>query len=302
MTFILAINLSDRIYLAADTLGTKLVNGKREPSEYCMKLIQMSNKDNTSFVSCLFSGNKRFIKYLFNNLTNSFDAGSLDTDINVLISKIDLYLKEIVPLYLGTDSDKRCKMIFAGCSNEPNSVKKFRLDNLSEALGQEAGHIDDAHAVQGMNLGFVSVPDQKIFSYIIDINAGIFELEKVGEMYSMIYGGSKKLSEEQEKFLLKHFLSRRDLEHEGKDIVNFLRNQFTDSIGGAVTFGCIDHRKGMFYSGYELNRTGKFSHTNWSFAIEDEGPIATDPYGRKHNLIKSFYDIPVDEIGHDLEI
>ena len=87
----------------------------------------------------------------------------------------------------------------------------------------EAGHLDDAHAVHGIQFGFVNVPDQKIFSYVIDTKANIFELEKIGEMYSMIYGGSKKLNPDQERLLVKQFLSKRNIEHEGKDIVNFLR-------------------------------------------------------------------------------
>jgi len=302
MTFILAINLSDRIYLASDTLGTKMVDGKRVPSEYCIKLIQMSNKNNTAFISCMFSGNKRFIKYLFNNLTNAFDDGTLDTDINNVISTIDEFFKNIIPLYSGPDSDKRCKIIFAGCSNISDSVKKFRFDNLSDALGPEAGHLDDAHAVHGIQFGFVNIPDQKIFSYVIDTKANMFELEKVGEMYSMIYGGSKKLDPNQEKLLIRHFLSRRDIATEGKDIVNFLRNQFTDAIGGAVTLGCIDYKKSMFYSEYELDRSGKIHDTNWSFIIDDDGPTAIDPYDKRHNLFKPFYDIPIDEIRQDLEI
>jgi|GEM_PF-2097319 len=309
MTFILAVNLSDRIYLAADSMASKIVNGKREVAGYCLKLLNMGPIDQSSHISCLFAGDKAFINYIFRRIDSALDEKTLSTDINELIKQIDQFMKDVVPEYPGPVHKRRCKIIFAGCSNVPNTLKKFRLDNLSDALGPEAGHLDDPIAVQGIQLGFVSVPDQKIFSYIIDVESNKMEIEKIGEMYSLIYGGSKKLTDKEEQTVLKHFLSKRALKDEAKDIVNFLRSKFTDSIGGAVTLGYIDQRKRLIYVGYELDRTGKKHPTNWSFTIKGTsqnqaidpatgtGLIATDPEGREYDIGKGFYDLPTDEEG-----
>jgi hypothetical protein len=138
MTFILGVNLSDRIYLVADSLATKMVNGKREIAGYCLKLLQMGPSDHSAFISCLFAGNKKFINYLFGRIDNALDAKILSTDINELLSQIDPFIKEIVPEYPGPIEHRRCKIIFAGCSNAKGSVKPFKLDNLSQAIGPHA--------------------------------------------------------------------------------------------------------------------------------------------------------------------
>lgn len=304
MTLILGVNLSDKIYLAADSLISRKVGNKYEPAGYCTKLISMSGKDHMphSSFSCMFSGNKSFADYLFRRMDQALDINELSTDINDLISKIDLFMKKVVPEYTGSPVNRVVKIIFAGCSNAPNSVKRFKLENLNKALGPEAGYIDDAHVVQGIQLGFVSVPDQKIFSYVIDDRANQFGIEEVGEMYSVICGGSKKLTEQEKHALLKHFLSKRAEEDEAKDIVNFLRRQFSDTIGGAITLGVIDYRKRLIYFGYDVAKTGKYHHSNWSVKLDDKGLMATDPDGREHNLIDGFYNLTTDKENEKLEL
>ncbi|MEN9912939.1 MAG: hypothetical protein RLY66_347 [Candidatus Parcubacteria bacterium] len=314
MTFILAVNLSDRIYLAADSMATKMVNGKREVAGYCLKLVPMGPMDHSSFVNCLFAGDKAFINYIFKRLDSALDEKIISTDINELLQHIDEFMKRIVPEYPGPIHKRSCKIIFAGSSNISGFVKKFRLDNLSDALGPEAGHLDDPNAVQGIQLGFVSVPDQKIFSYVIDVENNNIGIDEVGEMYSLIYGGSKKLTNEEKRLLLKHFLSKRTHQDEVRDIVNFLRSQFTDSIGGAITLGEIDYRKRLIYTGYKIDRSNKVHHTDWSFTVKVKsgnglidistgtGLIATDPEGKEYDLGQGFYNLGTDEEGYFLEL
>jgi hypothetical protein len=309
MTFILAVNLSDRIYLAADSLVSKRVGDTREPVGYTLKLVSMASERSLigasekssselsanppSLISVMFSGNRSFAHYIFVCLNNGLDSGELSTDINELIQQIDPYLKREVPKYSGSVADRICKIIIAGCSNSKNSVKRFSLENLNNTLGPQAGHIDDAHAVHGIQFGFIDVPDQKIFSYNIDDRDGSFGIDEIGEMYSVIVGGSKKLTKEEKSKLLKYFLNKRDLDIEGKDIIQFIRNNFSDSIGGAITAGYIDHRKRLVYFGYDIDKTGKTHQSNWSFRIEDLPEqtrfMATSPNGEEHDLIENFY-------------
>ena len=309
MTFILAANLSDRIYLAADSLVSRRVGDARESVGYTLKLISMASEQSLieaskknpselsanppSSISVMFSGNRSFAHYVFVCLNYGLDSGELSTDINKLIQQIDSYLKREVPKYNGSAADRICKLIIAGCSTSKNSVKPFSFENLSNALGPQAGHIDDAHAVHGIQFGFVNAPDQKIFSYNIDDRDGSFGIGEIGEMYSVITGGSKKLTEAEKQKLLKYFLSKRNPDSEGKDIVQFIRNNFSDSIGGAVTAGYIDHRKRLVYFGYDIGKTGKTHKSNWSFRIENLPDqtrfMATGPNGEEYDLIESFY-------------
>lgn len=302
MTFILGINLTDRIYLAADTLVTKVVDGKPEVSGYCLKLIPMIDKENKHAVAVLFAGNKSFINFIFKRLADAFETGELDTDINFLAQHIDSFLRKIVPEYPGPHRHKRCKIIFAGCSKLPNSVKKFSLDNLSDALGPEAGQLDDVHAVHGVEFGFVNVPDQKLLSYAIDVDQSIFGPVVIGEMYSIMYGGSRKLRPDEDKFVLRHFLSRREIEPEAKDVINFLRNQFSDTIGGAVALAYIDHHQRPIFTTYEIARTGKMHHTNWSFHIKHGTYVGIGPDGTEYDLGRGFYDLPIADESGNLEL
>ncbi len=320
MTLILALNLTDRIYLAADSLVTRHVGDRKEPAGYMLKLVStgsekdlekaskqpLSELNTPPTVSFLFAGNRLFVHYIFNCINNGLDSGELSTDINKLLLQIDAYLKKVVPLYDGEVNNRICKFIAAGCSNVEPSVKKFRWDNLSDTLGPEAGHIDDINAVHGIQYGFINAPDQKIFSYTIDERNEKFGIDEVGEMYSVISGGSRTLSQQEKNNLLRYFLSKKEPEVEGKNIVNFLRNQFSDSIGGAVTLGYIDHRKRLIYFGYNVDGSGKLHHTNWSFRIENLPQsikfIATSPEGKEYDLIKGFYDFPGDFKDATLEL
>jgi len=209
-------------------------------------------------------------------------------------------------MYKGSASNRICKIIVAGCSNVKDSKKIFNIEGLHDALGPEAGHIDDVNAVHGMQFGYVNVPDQKIFSYTIDERTQVFGLDEIGGMYSVISGGSKNLTSDEKMKLLRYFLSRRDPVKEGMDIINFIRNQFSDSIGGAVTLGYIDYRKRLIYFGYNIDKSGKSHHSNWSFRIDNLPEttkfIATGPDDSEYDLVKGFYDFPGDFKDSNLEL
>ncbi len=223
MTFIVGINLSDRLLLASDTKITKKSGDRREIVGYCIKLQQFVDgefiKENIArlnHIACMFAGNKEFIRFLSAKLSIAFEKKQLPIDINDLIKNIEKYLREIVPKYEG--KNKRCRMIFAGTSSDPNVLKTFEFDRLSYLIGPQAGKIEDPNLVEAINIGeldgrgVIFVPDQKIFSFDIDENRSIFELSEVGKTYSIIDGGAHNLTEERKNELLKYFLNKRDIE------------------------------------------------------------------------------------------
>ena len=322
MTMILAINLSDRIYLAADSLVSRRSGERIEGIGYTLKLVSIASeqsmieannmtpaelsKNPPSSISCMFAGNRSFAHYIFTMLNRGLDSGELNTDINELLKQIDPYLRKAVPKYPGSANDTICKLIVAGCSNAKNSVKPFRLDNLDKVLGSEAGSIQDLHAVHGIQFGFANVPDQKVFSYKIDHRDGSFEIEEIGDMYSVISGGSRNLTPAEKAKLLRFFLTKRNSTDEGMDVVNFIRNQFSDTIGGAITLGEIDYQKRLIYFGYDLDKSGKLHHSNWSFRIDNLPEktrfVAIGPNGEEYDLIESFYGFRGDYSDTSLEL
>jgi hypothetical protein len=84
MTLILGINLSNRLYMVADTLVTKKINGISEPIEYIFKLIQFSSSKFDSYLSVAFAGNRSLAFYIYQKIDNAIDEGVLSTDIEEL--------------------------------------------------------------------------------------------------------------------------------------------------------------------------------------------------------------------------
>ena len=310
MTFILGINLSDRLILAADTKISKLnEEKKRETVGYCVKLHQFSNgEENTNdarFVSCMFAGNKRFAMYLAGELTKAFENKKLPTDIIELKNRIDGFMKKIISLYTGKSVEKKCKMIFAGVSAR---VKTFDVERLSEIVGDGAGagKIEDVNIAESMKLGWnngvgrlVGVPHQSLFSFVISERDGKFGILEEANTFRLIDGGSYILDGEKRKEILKYFLNKREISQEGKDVVNYIRNLYNETIGGAITLGYIDKRGAMVNVEYGIDRSKSKSKTNWSLKIIGNTFLAIDPSGEEFDLAKGWYQ---DEDDGGLEI
>ncbi len=310
MSLILAINLTDKIILATDSKISKRVNDERRIVGYCTKLVQYNDqvldadkvvktkKELGNFISCMFAGDKNFSLFIHNRLSNAFETGELSTDINITREQVTDFFTKIVPQYSGS---KKCLIIFAG--NSSKNIKSFSFKRLSEIIGPEAGSLEDANIAGAMQ--FVSekndttplmnintksfLPDQVVFSFEIDEMNHKFGIGKVGGTYSIVAGGSTLISKDLEDKILRYFLSRRDIKAEASDIINFIRNNFSDTIGGAVVLGTIGLDGGLHYVGYQLNRTGNLSDKNWSLEIDDKKFLAIDPHGEKIDLIDGFF-------------
>lgn len=287
--------------MVADTLVTRLnASGEFEPVDYTLKNVQFSSKDMKSFVSCSFAGNRALSFFFFKKIQNAIEEGVLSTDINQLLLQIPDFLKETIISYEGSGSNRICKMIFAGISLK--TKKLFNLKNLSKAIGNEAGHINDRFAVQGISSGFVDVPDQKMFSFLIDERVGKFGIEEIGDMYSVITGGSADISEEEKRSMVKHFATYNTIEKESQEIIQYFRNNFSKTIGGAITLSYMENNDpGFHHAGYVIDRQNPNFHvSNWSLNIENMH--ATDPEGKVHDLVKSFYSLNNFDNNCDMQL
>jgi hypothetical protein len=181
-------------------------------------------------------------------------------------------------------------MIFAGISHKSNQFKPFNSKSFSDIFGPEGGRIEDDNVIFAMQNGFkfLPVPDQKIFSFKIRESKSEFEIGKVGDVYSVIEGGSTKISDEIKKNLQKIFLNKRTIEEEAKDVINLLREHYSDTIGGAITFGWIDKKGRLIPVTYDVR--GKNIDLNWSIKKIENRAIAIDPKGKEHDLVKNFFE------------
>ena len=315
MTFILAANLSDRILLAADTVATKKKSdGTREVVCYYPKLQHFSNgKPGDQFLACLFAGDLEFAKFLSGELRSAIDAKTLPADIVLLHAALPDFLTVTVPKFTGL---KRATFILAGTAYD-GSLRTINFDHISRLLGGSAGRIDDPVLVQAMQMASkigglekwkgkvpVILPRQEIFQVKIDEERGLLEISDSHGSHSLITAGTKLLTDTEEDTILRHFLDSRDIEHEGKDLVNYIRNQFSDSIGGAVMLGTMkgDVRNGaMSYVTYDIDRDPlKPLPRNWSFRIDNTSIFAVDPYGVSIDLLTSHYGSGHEASGLDL--
>lgn len=304
MSFILAANLSDRILLATDTVATKkLPDGSREVFCYYPKLQHFSNgKPGNQFVACLVAGDLKFARFITGELASAIDARVIPADIVKLHEALPNFLANVLPKFEGM---KRGTFILAGTAHD-GTLRTINFDNMSRILGASAGKIDDPILVQAMQMASkigglekwggkipVMKPRQEIFQVKINEDESLLEISDLFGSYSLITAGTKLLTPTESDGILRHFLDRRDIENEGRDLVNFMRNQFSDSIGGAVMLGTMntDVQNGaLTYVTYDIARNPeKPLPLNWSFKIDDQGMFAVDPQGNTVDLLKSHF-------------
>lgn len=300
MTLIMAFNLTDRIIIAGDTKLTNSHTG--ETVGYCIKVLQFSDKEKKNFFSCAFAGNKQFALYIARRIDEALEKETLDTDINWLIDNIDSFLKQVTPEYEGEEKTKSAFMIFAGVSKNSELLKAFDEEAFSEVFGTEGGRVEDENLLFALQTGFVALPtrEQKIFSYKIDSSSGVFELGKIGNVYSFLFGGSTSIEEGVQKQIRKIFLDKRDIKDEAKDVINLLRSKYSKTIGGAVTVGVIGQDGILKPVGYELDRSGKEHHTNWSIRYADNKILGISPTEEEIDLVEGFYKIGTSEASLEL--
>lgn len=139
MTLIAGLNLSDRLYLLADSRVT--VNKNIKIDNVC-KIMPIYGKnvldypcDNDNYISLAVAGNLEFANFLYQEISKAFKNKELSGDIRELYTDIDKFIKPKVDYWLSTlkkDYKKHCCLLFAGSCNDRN--KKIDLRKLKELV------------------------------------------------------------------------------------------------------------------------------------------------------------------------
>lgn len=317
MTLILAANLSDRILLACDTLVSRQnKDGTRDVVCYYPKLQQYANVENgkaVRFVSALFAGDLAFARYLAKEIAGAMDQNKLSADIDELRETLLDFLSDVMPKFEGR---KKATIIFAGGAYD-GSLRMYDFHRLNQIIGPSGFKIEDPVAVQAMQMASgngvmkkwggkvpIMYPRQAIFQVRLNEDEQVFEIGDSLGCFQLLVAGSRELNQEQQEEFLRYFLDNRPIEGEGKDIVNYIRNQFSGSIGGGVMLGIIDGRKGaggMTNVVYDIDRNpDNPSDQDWSFSIEEGRPKVTDSAGNVIDLLQSHFQEIDQEAGLEL--
>lgn len=290
MTFILGINLTDRLYLASDTkISRKMPDGSFQALAHSMKLISFVGNGIEESVSCAFSGDVSFAKFLMSQMSKDFGS-KLVTDIVTLNGQIGEYFEGVVKQWPYKNFDNKpctssgenifCQFIFGGVQR--GALNRIDFGHLSNLLGPEAGQINDINLVNAMPLKGVipGVVYKSIFSVVVGTRG--VEVGELGPIYSVIANRSPEDNAKMLKELFPYFKDKRPILDEARDIINYIRNHYNEVVGGGVVLGYIDEKERLINVGYDIDRKGKISDKNWSL----EGPELklVDPYGKKTEL------------------
>lgn len=287
MTFVLGINLSDRIYLAADTQVSD--SSTQADRGHCMKIMSFADKDRTASISCAYAGDKKFIKYLVNEIAEACQNGRLSLDIFKFKEQITDFIKKATTKELAENLTKKAKIIFAGESLTPHALKRWDFgESMSRLMNEQGFRINDPHALTAMQFGVVECRPQHMFAFKIREATNEFGIsDKGGGAYTTISAGSSDLTTQEEKDLLRFFLYHGDPNIEPTAIAEFLKSKFSTTIGGAVTMGIIGPKSKV--PGHLIHFENEVSSTSWPVKHEAGKIYTIDRVGKKIDLITNFY-------------
>lgn len=310
MTFIMGLNLTDRLYLAADSKVTaRQKDGSVQDRGYCIKLLNFANKQNTAFMSCAIAGNKRFARFICGQIAEDCQNEKVSLDIHEFRRSIEEYLRSIIRDYPKAEG-RRCQLLFAGVGQKvgeyakPFDGEKFHKI-FSAKFGEGGGRIDDGSLAGAIQLGAILNHDHRMF--LVEIEGDEIVVKDGGGAYSVLVGGSKhrwqqgyKWDEIHSEGLAAYFLDKRTPEKETEDVLNFMRRGFNDVIGGAVMIEFIDARRRPIPVAYQIGK-GTNPALNWSIDYQN-GIWGIDSEGSRYNLLDGFYKDEPADAGLDLEI
>src|SRR5574343_807875 len=151
MTMIIGLNLSNRLYLAADSRVTSFSEKNQQiigTSDNILKIMPLWGKNildqgffDENYISMAVAGNVEVATYFYNEITQSLKNGGLNTDIRIFYDQIDNFIKDRVnywTLTLGKPY-KNCTLLFAGISPTRNKqINLTKLQSLILTFEQEA--------------------------------------------------------------------------------------------------------------------------------------------------------------------
>lgn len=297
MTLIIGINLSDRLYLAADTLVTNIdTGGKRSKGiDNQLKIEEVS-----SHVAVACSGNGKMGAYVVKELKKK--VGKMG--IRELQEKIGDLLEPIVKEYFltgATTKNSRVVLTFAGMDFTKQKqingeayfkyVKRFGelkkekfdkdfkgrpLEDLNpEELLKLRSHMEDSQVgmkdviLQGIKNGKkengnvnLPIPDSHIFQFIIDpLGPDNLEIKNFnyGEWAVSGVVVHKEIPEEL-MIDLDFNLKKGKLDEDTLNIAVTIVDKFSENVGGCVSIFMVNH-EGIFLTTQTLTKRAKGSKT-----------------------------------------
>lgn len=145
MTMILGLNLSDRVYLAADTRVT-MSNGTHE--DHVLKIMPLVESPSLepcempNSINLAVAGDVRFSTYFYEQIYALIKSGGLSSDIRILSKQLDqarieTLLGDWVSRYTNPFG-RRCCLLFAGQSIERSKIlPRAKLDDLLRIYSEE---------------------------------------------------------------------------------------------------------------------------------------------------------------------
>ena len=141
MTLVVGLNLSDRIYLAADSRATNIQNGNKEDN--ILKIMPVWGRNvldqgrfDDNFISLAVAGDIGLATFLYKKITTSIKAGEISSDIRRLLDDLDKnFFKDLVDIWLAKNPyNKSCYLLFGGLCFLRN--KKISLEKLEELVSE----------------------------------------------------------------------------------------------------------------------------------------------------------------------
>ncbi|MBN1778760.1 MAG: hypothetical protein JW816_00855 [Candidatus Buchananbacteria bacterium] len=144
MTLIAGLNLSDRLYLMADTRVTvndqiKIDNVCKIMPIYGKTILDRECKDE-NHISLATAGNLEFINFLYKAINDALAKKQLSGDIRKLYDEIDEFIKPKVDYWLSglkKDYKKSCCLLFAGtCDSRPKKINPKKLQKMLKTFNK----------------------------------------------------------------------------------------------------------------------------------------------------------------------
>jgi len=297
MTLIIGLNLSDKLYLAADTRAT---DQKGNHFDNVIKIahlvtlrfhkIDKQNIDkivNEGYISVAVAGNIRLASFIYKNIQESIQSRSLSSDIRELYDSLDEpWSIEMANKWLdsGNKYEKTCCLMFAGTfSDRPKQVSIPRVNELMEIyeknrkvsnvnLPADQVNLDDIIMIPSqfvdatMNEGLISdLPDSLLFCIEIGIYRGKHHFKKVkAEWGEFIARGSNGITENKlppEILARCEFLFNRNDKNSAEILSGTIREfaQKFNTIGNKIIINAISKDKTMLFKNQKdyMEKDGK---------------------------------------------
>ena len=275
MSLIFGINLSNRIYLAADTRLSYFSsnNNSDKPSSISDDILKIEVLSNDTIIAV--AGSTHLAKYLIQNLRKE---EFINKGINVIKENIVKWVADQVNIYLNTNSYASVCLLFGGIDRSKNKViNGKRMVDLVRSFQEERkvsiGMNDtlfkgiSAKPHHPNPYPELPTPDSNVFAVLSDVKKGILRLEETEWGDYLAYGpkGFRKELLPTTTFGRLEFEERSGIKGSDQTIITALIHQATkthkfETVGGSIIPMLVDSQGVGVITGkvYRLDpRTGE---------------------------------------------